>query len=154
MNFIEFIGFIVTLIAMGYLMVKQNREAKETVDEDETEEDAQVKQILRSLNIKVRQEVPIIRNLPPVPPKPVVTFKQPVRIPVVHEPVKEQEITLDVQYPDGGITSFDAVPSEVSTDHNSSRIKEILKTLPSNRELLIIHDVFGLPVGLKDERTK
>lgn len=81
MTLIEFIGFIITMIAFFLLIIKQawdqkrRREHPEQYQEEFEDQQAEIKEILESLNLQVpkevleRREMPSSAALPPSPPK-------------------------------------------------------------------------------------
>lgn len=159
MNFSEFIGFIVTMAAMVYFAYRQSRESEQAPEDDEQlrEEKSNVKDILRSLNIELKDEV----AAPRLPPRPAVRTamtpaSQPRKLPITPKKAMRVEehfnagdsTSVDLRFEDEMLALPSLIPLEYGLPAAPSRVKVIANHLTSREDLLIIHDLFGPPKGL------
>ena len=85
MTFIEFIGFLIAIIAFFFLMAKQAREQKrrrehpEEYEEELEEQEAAIKKLLQSFDIEIEEEP--AKKSPPPPPVPEGAGPPEVEIP-------------------------------------------------------------------------
>lgn len=85
MSFIEFLGFVISIAAMGFLMVRRfleerrRRQNPEKYAEDEEHQDEALKEFLRSINVDVNNEVFAAQEERRIatPPRPPVKSKTP-----------------------------------------------------------------------------
>lgn len=141
MNFVEFLGFIVSLAAFIILAYKRARDARrQQPDEyhlDSDEQDKKLREFLKSLDVEVEEEKPLPR--PPVKrkaaPKPPVPASQPYEFTTTqfkaYQPLLKAE-----KY-------------EVIREAPPSRGQKLLQSLPSRKNMLIIHEIFGPPKSLQ-----
>ncbi|MFQ5728901.1 MAG: hypothetical protein ACE5GN_00885 [Waddliaceae bacterium] len=84
MTFVEFIGFIIAIVAFFFLMAKQAREQRrrrenpEQYEEELEEQEVAIKKLLQSFNIEVEEEP---ATKPPPPPAPEGVGPPEVKIP-------------------------------------------------------------------------
>lgn len=86
MNLIEFIGFIISMVALFVLMYKQGKETKrrkehpEEFSEEQLEEEAALQELLQTLNIQQKPE-----QAPPIINPQIVKRANEIRVPRVQE---------------------------------------------------------------------
>ena len=135
MTFIEFIGFIIVMLALFFLMLRRARDEKYRRDHpEEFEQELKGQQLamrefLESLNIEVEEEKP-----PPPPPveEEELAIEEPLRSKVIEEKVFENP-HKDVY----------AIKRRAA-----SRARDILKG-GALKDAVILHEIIGPPKALK-----
>lgn len=152
MNFSEFIGFIVTVLAMiymGYQQVRSERAApeEEVLKDDET----QVKDLLRSLEIDVKNEEAVPRLPPRAPPKPKKVFTE--MKDVVQAPRTSIIQVVTTSHYDSIDDAGDMLnlPSLIPLEYNLPTAPSIVKRITADtgvQKMIIIHELISKPKGL------
>lgn len=141
-----------TMIAMAYLMIRQVRESGQPPsDEKEVspEEARQMNELLRSLNIEVREDIPA--RLPPVESQ---SKSSRGSTSTVKRLLEEQAKRTQVNRPppkkksDNAYTLQSGLTFDSSTKRSASVGKRLINNLPSKKQIVILHDLFGPPKGL------
>jgi len=134
MSFIEFVAFLFTMFGMVWMMMRRVRERKNPPDyEDETEEEKeQLREFMKVLNIRVDELEPEIKRGPPKAPK---------RIPRVPEVPKQVAAVKPLQ----DMVHFGAY----SLRQKPSRLKQMVKNLPSQKQIMIFRELLNPPKGLE-----
>lgn len=162
MNLIEFIGFVISLAALIFLFFKKVRDEKfrlqhpEEYEEELHQKEEALKEILKSMQLDVEDE----ENLSPPPPRPQHVMKKkyikPPKAPLtVLQTQKEKEAN---QYEERTLSdnrifnkkTINAPAYEVKRLHHSNRGSDLIKSLPSKRDMLIYKEVFGKPLALRN----
>lgn len=168
MNVEDFTGFIIAILAMIYFIYQSyTARAAEANADESSEEQGDVKKLLRELNIEVDEEAVAERPYRQPPPKPKrveekVVQPQPEYV-YVEQPIKRpKEITVTQAHGLGSISdnAYDhdysvetlVLPSVIPLDYNlssrPSRGKAIIDSLSAKNDLIIIHDIMEPPKGL------
>lgn len=168
MSFDEVIGFIITILGIIYFMFLQYRAGQSNTEESEAnpDEQSEVRQLLRSLNIDVNEETAVRpHRLPPKAPK--KREEQEVQPPALYSYVeqptkrlKERPVTLETtfvamndrsyeqDYPIETINLPSVIPLDYSLSSEPSRGKMILSNLAAKNDMIVIHDLLSRPKGL------
>ena len=133
MEFIEFLGFIITMIAMVFLLARRAREEKrrranpEAYEQEESEKEEELRDFLRSLD-------PNLELYPPKPPPPPPKVAPPP--PPTPKPVIKSEPVI--------------TPSQIEADHAYDITKKTRKRLFKDpRSLVIYKEILDKPKGLR-----
>jgi hypothetical protein len=155
MNFSEFIGFIITIAAMIYMSYKQIRAERAPEDDDEVvkEESSEVKELLRSLNIDVRDEVAVPKLPPKAPPKAKSPVQHAVREVVQAAKMMPMQPVSSTHYDsidDGNdlLNLPSLIPLEYSLPTAPSQAKQIAGNI-GVQKMIIIHELLSTPKGLQ-----
>lgn len=140
MNFVELIGFVITMIALMMLSYKQSKEARRKHREEEPDEDSPerlkqdpaVQHLLRTLNIDIS------------PPR------RKLRREIVEE--EEEDVSIPLPSPPSQIVAdYTFKPRKAikaySVQKNQSRLQGDLLKKVSLKEAMILHVIFGPPKG-------
>ena len=159
MTFIEFIGFIITMVAFFLLVVKQARDEKkrrqnpEAYEEEMEYQQEAVKDLLRSLNIEVQEDKPPV---PPPPPTPVVEMlKEPSMPKVVESKIPKSMRIAKFDYgnafrdPHSQRGIFEHEEAYIKRKEQQSRVKSLLRKPDSFKDAIILKEVLGEPKGLE-----
>lgn len=160
MSFLEFVGFVVTMLAMAYLMIRQVREAGQEPQEEKEippEQKKQMNELLRALNIEVKEEEkPVkveVKKKKPLPPPPSTVARyvekhisQPLTDLTSRGAGSDDSYAISSNFETLSLPSV--IPLESDPIPRTSHVKALLSDLPSRKELLIFHDVFGPAKGL------
>lgn len=185
MNIVEFIGFIITMAALMILSIKRSREEKKIRENPELyakqkkEQEKALKELLRSMNLDVKEdeEEELEEAIPPPPPP-----EEPLPQRRTHEPHRtlskdfelhssiedrNQKSRIEQRQFKSSIENRNRIrnkPSIVSSDmrasqpifggleyRNKQRIsgKDLLNKLPSKKGMVVLHEVFSSPLGLR-----
>ena len=145
MNLIEFIGFIISMVALFVLMHKQSKEAKrrkehpEEFAEEQVEEEAALQELLHTLNIQQQPTPPVINSKK-------VTRARPREVQVPR--VKEEEL------PPSKIKLAKVPPKKFIDPYKKSHIdhaklkskKDLLKKI-SLQDAVVLSAILGPPKG-------
>lgn len=167
MTLIEFIGFVISLAALIFLSVKRAKEEHyrkkhpERFRKDENTDEANLKQLLKSMNID------LVDGEQFSPPKPLPKIPTPV-IPkqvekpksyIPRKPVKrEQRKTGDKAWMEshrgqapyqtknrGFLKPYEIIQKKVSLSKGGA----LLSSLPSKKEMVILFEILDKPKGLR-----
>ncbi len=150
MTFIEFIGFIITMLAFFFLMLKQARDERkrrqnpELDEEEKRREQAAVRDLLKSLNIEVSEDV----SEDILPPSSFET-----EIPLApneeqgfakFEPLQKKAF----KDPYASFKSFDYQKAYLKKKKRQPHIKKLLKETHSLKDAVVLKEILGKPKGL------
>jgi hypothetical protein len=166
MNLIEFLGFVIVMIAMGVIMAKrayedhQRRKHPEKFAEEKKAKEEAMKEFLRSLNIEVESEeeaVAVVESKP-APPKRSVndafTFHRDLedRAPTSEVAEREFEVGLDTRFelPKARIASPSLQISRTKDAYLLAKHPSLSARLVQGnlRDAIILRDILGPPKGL------
>lgn len=167
MNFIEFIGFIITLVAMVAIVFKKTMEERarknnpEIYQEEEDQRRQNLKQMLKSLNLDLEEEEDeeeeVERGLPPPPPMakmappPVLQRAASLEQRKLRTAIEEREDKRRahrVVSPEYMKKEHD--PYAIYSRHELSQGRQSIKNLKSKKEMMRIYEIFSRP---KSERV-
>ncbi len=154
MNFTEFIGFIITLLAFFLLVGKQARDERkrrqnpELYEEEQMKQQEAVKELLKSLNIEVDSEM-----LPPqeeeVPPPPPEEIKPPVKKPPVPRRLAEFDRKDVYKDPYAMKNQFKHEKPYQLKEIQQKHIKKLVKKSGSLKDAIVLKEILGPPKGLQ-----
>ncbi len=147
MNFIEFIGFFITMVAFFLLMVKQamdqrKRRASPEYTEEEEQEEENLEQLLKSMDIDLQEEAPKIKNkkkISQTPPPPLIEEQTTVQAPK-EKLFKDYYALKDIHK--------NAYAQKVTKQ--PSRAKKMIRGKFSMREAMILREILGPPKSSHD----
>lgn len=178
MNFIEFIGFVVSMLAFIWLMGKRAKEERKRRREhpEEFEEEIQaqkqeIKEMFKALNVDVYEDEEFEEEeeeeeayTPPPPPPPkkrkrYQEFKTSFADYELQSDIEEQHLREFVTEEENlvyatPIVSTDMVYSDqtaydILSESGRSRIGREVDSLPSLRQLILYHEVIGQPKAFR-----
>lgn len=155
MNFSEFIGFIITIAAMIYMTIRQMRTAKDEADDEAVVQDEkkEVRELLRSLDIPVEDEVPVAK-LPPIPRQRVEKQRPEKIVKIETGKIATVDQHIDSNYAsllDNDLILPAVIPLDYGLPGAPSRGRLLVENLGSAKKMLVIHDIFGPPKGMRGE---
>jgi hypothetical protein len=141
MSFIEFLGFIISILAMVFLFVRKTMENRrrrlhpEEFEKEHEEEERAVEELLASLNIHLEPQ-PQHKSPPPPPAK--------------LSPIKMQKIKETTQ----AVTPSNKFTFQLHEYHSiqkrsSSRGYRLVHQVGSPQDIIVFHEILGPPKGLK-----
>ena len=165
MSVVEFIGFVVSIIAMFFLIIKRvydeiyRRRNPEKYEEEEELKDQRLKEFMRTMHIEDDEEerMPLPRNalkpltLPPPTPKQIVKSKKAFKNPM--ESYKRETAVEKRKLESSNESRYGAAIDDAYQFVRRSvpsRAEGIINTLPSRRDMLVIHEIFGKPLAMRN----
>ncbi len=146
MNPSDFIGFTITILAIGFLAYRYIREARlrrkhpEIYQQEVEKKERELQEFLSSLDIDGEKKEEKRPEAPkPIPP-PAKAYRQedkPRKIGVLEQNYKF--VTADL--------SKQGESYEVTGKDQPSRIYALLKRLPSKKEMVLMQEIMGPPKG-------
>lgn len=158
MTFIEFIGFIITLIAFFLLVMKQARDERkrrqnpEAYEYEEQQQQEAIKDLLRSLNIEVPEERPAPK---PPPPPPQVEIEEALPMPIKESKIPQSMRLAAFDYGDAfrdpfaKRKAFEHGDAYVKRKQQQSRVKQLLRETDTLKDAVILKEVLGKPKGFE-----
>lgn len=152
MNLIEFIGFIITMVAMTFLILRRvwedrrRRAHPEEYSNKKEQQEATLKQFLKSLDIDMDEEDEegeIERHIPPKPP-------QPIPKPAVRQ---QQKMKRSNEFSSPKYT-IPVVQNMAEGYHaivksEPSQASRMIDQLPSKKQMIVYQEIMNPPVSLR-----
>lgn len=149
MSAVEFIGFIVTIISIFFLIIKRVYDAiyrqrnPEQYEAEEELRNERLQQFMKANQIGHEQARPQQKIVAPPPAPKQITKPKKIQKETLIEKGKRQS-AAESRY---GAPIEDAY--QLVRRNVPSRAEAIINTLPSRREMLVIHEIFGKPLSLR-----
>lgn len=146
MNLIEFIGFLISLLAVIVLMTKRRqierykKEHPEEFEKEELQKEEALKAFLKTLNIEMEEEkkatpAPPAVNHPKRTEKPKKTKSQPT--PAMQLPLQKGSWKNNLKP--------QTIEYQVIKLGRNPRVRNILKNAPSLKEMVLYREILGPP---------
>lgn len=140
MTFIEFIGFIVTILALFFLLIRKSweerkrRENPEIYEEEEKDREKALREFLRSLNVEVEETETELEE--PPPPEPIA-------------PPSPQVQETGIEDSPYDLLGPSASSWRVVGKGEKTRADKILEKLDQRRDILVFREILGKPKALQ-----
>lgn len=161
MDLVEFIGFMISFGAFLFFIlqpvVKEWKRSQHAPVDNQSQPDpsSQLKEFLKALEGD-EEEVEELIARPPPPPKKIVTPGAPLRVPAPPKRGGDRIATMDeTRFEGGGVVSLQYQeknridPYNLAPQKYSSRVHQILSSLSSKKEMVILKELLDPPKSLR-----
>lgn len=133
MHFVDFLGFVATMLMMGLLTLRRGRQSPPPDSKEKQELEVNLKRFLKELHVdeedfEEEEEVP-----EPILPK---ISSKPIPIPPPYVPKKREKQSEPEKY-------------ETFIKTESSKGRRLMNQLSSSKDLVIYHEILKPPVSLR-----
>lgn len=167
MSVVEFIGFVISLIAFIFLMFRRVFEEWKRPEipggaEEASKNSYRLEDFLRSLEVDMEESKKISppqKKLKESRPKPLPLPRHEIRgdflknVQESAEKIEEEKQRLENQFSGKGVVSSryknSAKPYETEISVTPSRVQTLLKKLPSKQEMVLLYEIFDRPKGFR-----